>query len=285
MRLIHLTDPHLTPLDGLWPDRAKGALSWLSWTLKRRHRHLRPRLDRLVRALERLEPDAWAITGDLCQTGRAAEIEVGGIWLERLAPPEQVLLVPGNHDIFDRRSEAGVRARWQQFLHLATIDGQWPVVRRLGPVSLIALNSAIVTTLGSAQGELGSAQLKRLDQVLGQEHGRCRVLLIHHPVETALCKPRKQLRDAEALRELLSRHEPALLLHGHLHRNHSGSIGTTSVFGTASASAAGELGAACARSICIEAIDAGFLVRMDLHALDNLQRLHIVEQHSWISHG
>lgn len=287
MQIVHLTDPHLTPLNGLLPNGFKGVLSWLSWQTRRRHRHFPGHLDRLVDHLRQTDPDLWAITGDLCQTGRRREIECARKWLRSVADASQVLLVPGNHDIFDTHSEEIVRERWGSFLHLSEPGGEWPVLRRIDSVSLIALNSAVVTQVGSAQGALGAPQLRRLDEMLESERGRCRVLLIHHPPDAEACKPRKRLQDAAALSELLGRHQPALVLHGHVHRNRSISVGETRILGTGSASAGGKLGAASARRITIDTSrTGGFRLQVGLMALDAQHgRLEEIEREEWSGTG
>ena len=63
-----------------------------------------------------------------------------------------------------------------------TLD-QFPVVRKLGKLSLIGLSTACVTPVFMATGKLGEAQLQRLDGLLQQaaDEGQMVVLLIHHP--------------------------------------------------------------------------------------------------------
>lgn len=262
MRIAHLTDPHLTPLPDRWPGGwpSKRWLSWLSWQRRRRHLHRRERLDALVERVRAEAPDAWAVTGDLCQTGTGPEIETATGWLEALAPPEQILLTPGNHDVFGADSRAAVDTHWAPWLHG---PDRRVAVRRFGPVSLIAVDSAVVTRAGSAGGRLGSEGRKRLAEVLRTEKGRFRTVLIHHPPAPGLCKRRKALADDAELAQLLAREGAGLVLHGHLHHDgrhdldaHDGS--TIPIFCTASASAPG----AAARLIDVDSVDDGFRVRM-----------------------
>jgi 3',5'-cyclic AMP phosphodiesterase CpdA len=291
VQLIHLTDPHLTGLDGWTPGLTAGKrwLSWLSWQRKRRHVHLRNRLDALVAALGTPEPEAWAITGDLCQIGLDREIDEARDWLAGLAPAERVLLVPGNHDIFAAGSEARLRRDWKDWLHLDGQDCDWPVERVFGDVVLIGVNSSIVTPPTRATGGLGEAQQQRLRETLRRHAGRCRVVLIHHPPLPGSCKPRKALLDAAVLTELLQAEGPALVLHGHLHHNRrrdlpGGSGGR--VYCTASASAGGALGPACARRFTIQRQgDGQYSIKMELLGLDASNRVHVLEQEQWLSAG
>jgi len=291
VQLVHLTDPHLTGLDGWTPGLRAGKrwMSWLSWQRKRRHLHLRSRLDALVEGLRDRSPDLWAITGDLCQIGLDREIDEARDWLEQLAPPEQILLVPGNHDIFAVGSEARLRRDWSDWLHLGGPDGDWPVERRFGDVVLIGVNSSIVTPSTRATGRIGAQGLQRLREVLQRHRGRCRVVLIHHPPLPDSCKPRKALLDAAELTELLQQEGAALVLHGHLHHNHQWALPGLSggqVFCTASASAGGALGPACARRFVIQRqVDGKYSIEMELLGLDTSNRVHVLEQDQWLSAG
>lgn len=300
LKLIHLTDPHLTPLTdwkpGLRPS--KRWLSALSWHRKRRHRHRPEQLAALVDQLRGLQPDCWAITGDLCQIGSAGEIDAATEWLQALAPPDDVLLVPGNHDVFAQDSIERVRSSWRAFLHLNDETGPGVVIRQRGEVTLIGLDSAVVTPALRATGRLGPDTLESLDRALQDARGAFRVVLIHHPPVPGLCVRRKALVDDRQLQEILVRQGAGLVLHGHLHRNgwHEQPLGREEVHPTvmpivctASASAAGALGQAAARSFEIHQNGGGFDVTMRLYGLDagdrHESRLELLEERAWNSAG
>lgn len=292
MRLIHLTDPHLTSLDGWRPglNAGKRWLSWLSWQSKRRARHRPARLSALVKHLKAVNPDAWAITGDLCQIGLEREARAAAAWLADLAPPENSLLVPGNHDIFALDSGAAINRQWADYLHVDPDSPQWPVVRRFDDVTLIGVNSAIVTPILNAGGRLGSEMRQRLDDTLARHLGSCRFVLIHHPPVPGSCKPRKALADDRELSELLAARGCAVVLHGHLHHNREYRLDSVdgseiSVFCTAPASAAGPQGAAAARIFDVERAAGGYRIVMRLEALDASNRAHTIERREWLSAG
>jgi len=292
MRLIHLTDPHLTSLDTWRPGPGSGKrwLSWLAWQTRRRHRHHPARLSALTAHLEAARPDAWAITGDLCQIGLEQEAREAAVWLERLAPSERILLVPGNHDIFAPDSAESISRHWAHWLHVDPAAPEWPVVRAFGEATLIGLNSAVVTPVLKAGGRLGEAMRARLGQVLEAARGSCRIVLIHHPPLPGSCKPRKALADDRELTAVLEKAGAAMVLHGHLHGNREYRLdcadgATTAVFCTASASASGKQGAAAARTFDIEAVAAGYRIEMRLDALDASNRLHTIERKTWTSAG
>jgi len=280
MRLAHLTDPHLTPLPTGWPGGwpSKRWLSWLSWQRRRRHLHRRERLDALVETVRHQNPDAWAVTGDLCQTGTADEIDVATAWLQPLAAAERIIVTPGNHDVFGPGSRARIDADWAKWLH-APEDRV--AVRRFGPATLIAVDSAIVTPVASARGELGPTGRARLARALYDACGTFRVVLIHHPPVPGLCKRRKALADDAAVADLLRREGAGLVLHGHLHHDHRHDLdgpdgAALPVFCTPSASAPD----AAARLFDIEPADGGFQVRTRLVRPDGASG-----EENWISPG
>lgn len=286
MQLVHLTDPHLTPLTGLPPFSLKRWMSWASWQSRRRERHLRSRLDALMTGIRRDEPDLWALTGDLCQIGTADEVGRARDWLAENLPPDRTLLVPGNHDVFARDSDAEVRNQWRDWLHFdPSSPGPWPVVREYGDIALIGLDSAIATPAGRATGRLGAAQRERLAAALDAQRARCRVVLIHHPPVPGSCRSRKRLVDDAETTAVLAKHGAELVLHGHLHHNRRHSIdgpdGAIPVFCTASASAGGRLGAAAARRFEIRRGGAGYAIAMELLALDAGNRVHVIEREAW----
>ncbi len=89
-----------------------------------------------------------------------------------------------------------------------------------GRVALVTLCSGLPTWLFSAEGELGAAQLSRLDAMLSaiDRTAHLPVIAVHHPPHAPGLSPLKRLRDGQALMTLLARHRCPLVLHGHLHR-------------------------------------------------------------------
>jgi 3',5'-cyclic AMP phosphodiesterase CpdA len=80
MRLAQITDAHITAAGTLW----KGAVDTAA------------RLRDAVAALNRISPDLVVLTGDLVETGDAAEYANAAAILADLAAP--LMLLPGNHD-------------------------------------------------------------------------------------------------------------------------------------------------------------------------------------------
>lgn len=157
-------------------------------------------------------------------------------------------MVPGNHDRYVDAPWEQTLGQWSAYMHG---DGSeagpeaFPTLRIRGPVAFIGLCSAVPSGPFLATGRLGSAQLARLDALLGSlvDGALLRVLLIHHPPVPGEEKWRKRLVDAPALCALLARRPVDLVLHGHRHRPLQSLIripgSDIPVFGIPSASAMG----------------------------------------------
>jgi len=276
MRLVHLTDPHLSSLDnvGFSSLLGKRLSGYLSWRKNRSKHYLPAVLERLETAVLAENPDQVLLTGDLVQIGLESEIRRAADWLAAFSPPENVMLVPGNHDVYAGGSDAMVSRYWADYLFQTTApaaDGEltdrFPVVRRLGKIDLIGLSTACVTPVFMATGSLGREQLDRLETLLQKSaaEGQWVVLLIHHPPLPGLCSLRKALTDDSELEAVLKRHPPVLVFYGHLHLNREMQLGETRIYCTAAASSVSD---ASYRVIDIGECNDGLSFHMRLKTLD-----------------
>jgi 3',5'-cyclic AMP phosphodiesterase CpdA len=255
--LVHMSDVHLGPVAAFAPRywNAKRALGLLNWHRKRVRVHVRQVADRIAADALAQRPDHIAVTGDLANLGLPHEYEAARAWLETLGDPEQVSVVPGNHDIYTGRMHgASCLASWAPYMRdggKASSDDpvRFPYVRKVGPIAIVGVCSAVPTPPFVAAGRVGPEQRVRLAQLLdglGQE-GLIRVVLIHHPPLPGQSPPRRALEDARELSHVLGHHGAELVLHGHNHcdmlacQEHKGH--RVPVLGVASASAAIEHGA------------------------------------------
>lgn len=274
MRIVHLTDPHLSSLAGIsWPELgAKRWSGYLSWRKRRRHLHRPDMLERLLTSIHAERADLIALTGDLVHIGLEREIVQAADWLARLGPPERVLLVPGNHDLYARDSWPALRAHWGAYLHLdAGADPPspypaYPLCWRFPGVSVIGLCSSQPTPLFMATGTVGEAQGERLSAMLAEARSRgdYRLVLIHHPPLPGQTHWRKSLTDARALSTRLRDGGADLVLHGHLHHNDATIASSMRVYGTASASSVAAEDLASYRVFDIEPGAVGWEVAMRL---------------------
>ncbi len=229
--LAQLSDVHLAPVRGLALRHlnVKRGLGYLNWQRSRRYVHRKASLDLVVADLKAQRPDHIAVTGDLINLGLPAEYEAARAWLESLGTPQNVTVIPGNHDIYTHvRGHPGV-ARWADFMRsdawgaglgIKDADG-FPFARKIGPVALICLNSAEETPPFIAAGRLGERQIAALGDLLERtrREGLVRVVLIHHPPLPGQAPARRALRDAAALERVLAKCGAELVLHGHNHRD------------------------------------------------------------------
>ncbi len=226
--LAHVSDLHATPVVVRRRSdfASKRFFGWLSWRRKRSQIHRPEVLDALIGDLGETRPDHIAVTGDLTNVATAEEFVEARAWLEKLGRPEQVSVVPGNHDAYVAIEAERSWDHWAAYLRSDASPDQtcFPTVRRRGRLALVGVSSALPTAYFLATGRVGQAQLAALERELVGlgEAGCCRVVLIHHPVVAGTVSPRRALRDAAALRGVLARAGAELVLPGHGHRTFFG---------------------------------------------------------------
>lgn len=246
--LAHLSDPHLAEwsVDRPWTLANKRLSGWLSWRLNRSRIHLARVLDLMLSDMADQSIDHVAVTGDLVNISLPAEFENAARWLRRLGPADKVTVIPGNHDAYVSMPQSEGVGRWRDYmtdLAWERMDGgaaadSFPFVRRVGPLALVGLSTAVPMPLFIAAGKLGATQLAALRSTLLQlkESGAFRVVLIHHPPFPSVYK-RKALLDAQELVNVVRDAGAELILHGHTHAAGLGRVGETPVIGVPSASA------------------------------------------------
>ena len=227
--LAHLSDPHLAPLPQprLSELLGKRATGYLNWRRRRRLIHRSDVLARIVADLKAQAPDHIAVTGDLVNLSLDAEYPPARAWLDALGTPQNVTLVPGNHDAYVRSGLRAAQQHWSAYMRGDQAAGDdafpfgFPFLRRRGPLALIGLSSAVPSPPLMATGRLGAEQLRRLSPLLDRtrEEGLFRVVLIHHPPQSLPSRRFKRLLDGEDFRAALARHGADLVLHGHDHEH------------------------------------------------------------------
>jgi len=221
--LAHLSDPHLAPLPtpGLLELMGKRIGGFINWHKRRRHFHLAPVLDRIVDDLKAQSVDHIAVTGDLVNLSLPTEFLQARAFLERLGPPRDVTVVPGNHDTYVWSKRHHPERHWADYMRGDAMPAdavpRFPFVRRRGPVVLIGVSTAVPTLAFRATGRLGAGQLGRLAALLDEHAGTFRIVLIHHPPQTRPEWRDRRLIDGDAFIALLKKHGAELVLHGHEH--------------------------------------------------------------------
>lgn len=202
-------------------------------------------LSTLVTDMKRHAPDHIALTGDLVNIALDGEIDRAGAWLKTLGTPQDVSLVPGNHDAYVagalQKAHGAWGAYWQDDERMAVgVADAFPYVHRRGPLALIGLTTAIPTRPFFATGKLGQRQLNQLGSILNTvAEDVIRVIMIHHPPFIEAERNHKRLLDHEAFKNVIAENGADLVLHGHTHRRNvmeiDGPNGPVPVLGVPSA--------------------------------------------------
>jgi 3',5'-cyclic AMP phosphodiesterase CpdA len=140
--------------------------------------------------------------------------------------------VPGNHDAYVRSS---MRCLSRAFAPWTTGEAEkplapkqegaqpfecYPYLKVRGNVALIGLSSGVPTPFFIASGLLGRVQMESCEALLAEARKRnlVRIVMIHHPPQSAATGAARGLRDARAFEALILRTGAELVIHGHSHR-------------------------------------------------------------------
>ena len=226
LRLAHLSDIHLGPLpDVSYRDLAsKRVIGYVNWQRNRR-RHMHDSvLETLIADMKTSAPDHVAVTGDLVNLGLDSEIEMARLWLETLGPPQDVSVVPGNHDAYVPGSFDKACRAWEPWMRgdgATQLVGRnaFPYLRVRGDVALIGISTARATAPFMANGFFEEGQAGRLSRLLDAtaERGLFRVVMIHHPPVRGAVQQHKRLFGISRFHKVVDRHGAELVLHGHSH--------------------------------------------------------------------
>lgn len=246
-RLAHVTDPHFRGVGGvagvgLADLSGKRVVGAVNLVVNRTRKHKMALLEALREDLRAQAVDHVALTGDLSNISIDAEWQAALRWLTALgAPADAVTVIPGNHDAYVTEVVAS-RAFERLFAAYQTGDvavegvasvasatsatDVYPFVRVRGDVALVSVTSCVATGDLGAWGELGAAQLARLEAALGDPtvKAKLRVVLIHHPPVLIKEGEHRNLRDRAALAAVLARVGADLVLHGHDHADERASL-------------------------------------------------------------
>ena len=282
-RFAHISDPHLSTLADIPLSQLRGKqwLSYLSWKRKRRHEHRIEVLDALRKDMAQFDLSQILISGDLTHLGLPQEFLQVRDWLEQLGSPDQVAVIPGNHDALVKTPWEQTFARWEEYLASDPAQAStntWPSIRQRGELVFIGLSSACPTPPLMASGSIDPAQLELLPALLDRYRGSFRVVYVHHTPVAGVEKWRKSLRNAGALREVIAAAGAELVLHGHGHRARHDALpgrdGEVPVLAVPSASALGLHGkdGAAYNCYCAERDSSGWRLSIEHRYFDAASR-------------
>lgn len=230
--LAHFSDIHLTthPLGWTGVDFAgKRVSGWINMCLLGRGKNFREAsrvLSHLVRELDALKPDHRIFSGDASGLGFESEVSLAASLLQVTEHRNcGALAIPGNHDYYTRRAaRSGCFERcfdaWQKGERID--EHPYPFAQKAGQFWLVAVNSSTPNRgVIDASGEVGAAQLERLDALLTRLSPEPRILVTHYPIclwDGSPEKHHRRLRDLDRVLDTVAKHGICLWLHGHRHQ-------------------------------------------------------------------
>ena len=287
-RLAHLSDLHVLALDGVrWTRFLNKRITGLANLRGNRSHHHKPALvERLLGSLGAAKADHLVVTGDLTNLALESEFEAVRALFDRAGlSPEQVSVIPGNHDAYTRGAHREKRFE-TYFREFATSDasfaaavnhsGPFPFLRRRGPLALYGLSSAVPRGLVISSGIIGDEQRARLAHLRTLAPGATPVLLAHHPlvnVQSPVKRFLRGLEDATAIAADFADESHAVALHGHLHARMWRSIATKN----------GRIEVLGATSASLDHAEHARMAGMNLYDFDNDGRL--VDAHALVVEG
>ena len=229
-KLAHISDVHLGPLPelSLRELASKRITGFVNWH-RNRSRHLfTGTLDTLLADIEKKDPDHLAMTGDLVNLASSLEIKAVTEWLEDAGKPENISVVPGNHDAYVPGAYEKTTRAWYPYMRGDDAPAHWhdrhhcfPYMRVRGPVALIGCSTAVATPPFAASGYFGQRQARATVNLLRQagEAGLFRIVMIHHPPIRGATSMHKRMIGIRRFAATISSGGAELVIHGHTHLN------------------------------------------------------------------
>lgn len=169
-------------------------------------------LDPLITAVNDLNPDAIAISGDLTQRARRRQFAAARDFVDRLTAP--CLVVPGNHDVPLDRPLARLFWPWSRYREAFGRDLE-PVWSD-DEMTLVGVNS--VNPFAWQRGWVARRALARVRKVLARTPANhARVIVMHHPLEHLPDERKRLTHGAERAVNALAASGADVVLSGHLH--------------------------------------------------------------------
>ncbi len=244
-RLAHLSDLHIGPLPRpkLTELMGKRLTGYWNWKRSRHAIHNMLMLDAVIEDIKAQNLDHIALTGDLVNIGLPAEFAAAHSIIKRIANPQNMSLIPGNHDAYCANSLPAMTKYFGSYMRGDDVEEVvFPYMRMIpmtfAPLSiganalprlhqvnknykaaLIGVSSAIATAPFLASGSVGAAQIERTRQMLeaAGNAGFLRVVMIHHAPYKEGAHFGRGLRDAPAFMKMLREAGAELVIHGHNH--------------------------------------------------------------------
>ena len=179
MRVVHISDIHVA------------------------EQHFLPELlERVIREINKIEPEIVVLTGDLTENGHQSEFKRAKSYIEKIECDKKVV-IPGNHD-----------ARNVGYLGFEEIFGHRSIIEKCGGITIVGIDS---TQPDLDDGHVGRERYGWIEKSLNTNDFKV-VALHHHLISIPKTGRERQIpMDAGDVLELLVRCGVDLVLCGHKH--------------------------------------------------------------------
>jgi len=229
--ISHISDLHL-PMNEI-PDYKelfnKRIIGLINWHLNRKNNHNENIIKDLISDLKKQTYDHLIVSGDLVNLSLENEYINASETLKKINIPENISLVPGNHDHYIKMDYDRSIFHWKDYIQTDELlsnnfkmkKDAFPYLKIRNDVALIGLSTAIPTLPFMCYGKIGKDQLKNLEDIFIylSKKEYFKILILHHPIHNVGPFNFKGILDNNKLIKLLNNYNIELLLHGHLHRD------------------------------------------------------------------
>ena len=232
-RILHFSDVHFPlSLDSVsLPEilRPKRILASANYFLRRRPKFIdaNTKWAAFEEFYNSSEFDAVICSGDLSGMGMHGELDYAHHKLETISKHAHFILLPGNHDLY--LPEKNGSYFYEIFKDnitksdIATSENSpYPLVKLINDnVAIVAINSAKPnTSLIRSSGHISVEQLTTLDKLLGKQELKTRHVIVatHYNADDEDTNLHG-LENRKEFRAILAKHNCAMLVHGHIHKN------------------------------------------------------------------
>jgi 3',5'-cyclic AMP phosphodiesterase CpdA len=165
-------------------------------------------LDRTIIEINRADPTAVVVSGDLTDAGYREEFEQAAEYIARIEC-ENVVVIPGNHD-----------ARNVGYVHFERLFGDRQTLMELDDVVLVAVDSSEPDL---NDGQVGREHYGFIDEAFSDARDKLKVFVVHHHLVSlpGTGRERNIVFDAGDVLERLVEAKVDVVLSGHKHVPHT----------------------------------------------------------------
>ncbi|MBT6223463.1 MAG: metallophosphoesterase [Rhodobiaceae bacterium] len=207
----------------------KRIIGFINWHLNRKNIHNDNIIKDLINDLKKQGSDHLIVSGDLINLSLEDEYINASKILKKISIPENISVVPGNHDCYIQMDFDKSIIHWKDYIKTDVVLSKYfkmkkntfPYLKVRNEIALIGLSTAIPTLPFMCYGKIGKDQLIKLEDIFIylSKKNYFKILILHHPIHKIGPFNYKGLLDNDKLIKLLDDYNIELLLHGHLHKD------------------------------------------------------------------